>query len=55
MPARQSKRRAPARSESERQAKLQTILDAALKVFLEKGFADARLDDVAAQVTEWLE
>ena len=45
----QAKRRAPARSESERQAKLQTILDAALDIFLEKGFADARLDDVAAR------
>jgi AcrR family transcriptional regulator len=37
------------RSESDRQAKLQAILDAALDVFLEKGFAEARLDDVAAQ------
>jgi AcrR family transcriptional regulator len=44
-----TKRRAPARSEDERQAKLQTILDAALDIFLEKGFADARLDDVAAR------
>ncbi len=38
-----------ARSEEERQAKLQTILDAALDVFAEKGFADTRLDDVAAR------
>ncbi|WP_262297204.1 TetR/AcrR family transcriptional regulator [Microvirga sesbaniae] len=44
-----SKRKAPARSEGERQAKLQAILDAALDVFLEKGFADARLDDVASR------
>jgi AcrR family transcriptional regulator len=39
----------PARKESDRQAKLQAILDAALDVFLEKGFAEARLDDVAAR------
>jgi len=38
-----------ARSEEARQAKLQAILDAALDVFAEKGFADARLDDVAAR------
>jgi AcrR family transcriptional regulator len=38
-----------ARSEEQRQAKLQAILDAALDVFAEKGFADARLDDVAAR------
>src|SRR5919205_4147296 len=38
-----------ARSEEARQAKLQAILDAALEVFSEKGFADARLDDVAAR------
>ena len=38
-----------ARSEEERQAKLQAILDAALDVFAEKGFADTRLDDVAAR------
>ena len=44
-----SKRQAPARSEGERQAKLQAILDAALDVFLEKGVADARLDDVASR------
>lgn len=38
-----------ARGENDRKAKLQAILDAALDVFLEKGFAEARLDDVAAQ------
>lgn len=42
-------RKAPARSENERQAKLQAILEAALDVFLEKGFAEARLEDVAAR------
>jgi AcrR family transcriptional regulator len=36
-----------ARSEEQRRAKLQAILDAALDVFAEKGFADTRLDDVA--------
>src|SRR5829696_2738992 len=38
-----------ARSEEERQAKLQLILDAALDAFAENGFADTRLDDVAAR------
>jgi AcrR family transcriptional regulator len=38
-----------ARSEEERRAKLQAILDAALDVFAEKGFADTRLEDVAAR------
>jgi AcrR family transcriptional regulator len=42
-------KKTPARNESGRQAKLQAILDAALDVFLEKGFAEARLDDVAAR------
>ena len=42
-------RRAPARKEEERQAKLQAILDAALDVFLEKGFTEARLEDVVAR------
>jgi AcrR family transcriptional regulator len=42
-------KKTPARSESDRQAKLQAILDAALDVFLDKGFAEARLDDVAAR------
>jgi AcrR family transcriptional regulator len=46
---RRASKKAPARKESDRQAKLQVILDAALDVFLEKGFAEARLDDVAAQ------
>jgi AcrR family transcriptional regulator len=36
-----------ARNEEARQAKLQAILDAALDVFAEKGFADTRLEDVA--------
>ena len=36
-----------ARNEEQRRAKLQAILDAALDVFAEKGFADTRLDDVA--------
>jgi AcrR family transcriptional regulator len=40
---------ARARSEEERRAKLEVILAAALDVFVEKGFADARLDDVAAR------
>jgi len=38
-----------ARSEEQRQAKLDAILAAALDVFAEKGFSDARLDDVAAR------
>src|SRR5919199_6025659 len=38
-----------ARSDEERQAKLEAILAAALDVFVEKGFTDARLDDVAAR------
>jgi AcrR family transcriptional regulator len=38
-----------ARSKGEREAKLQSILDAALEVFAQKGFAEARLDDVAAR------
>jgi AcrR family transcriptional regulator len=38
-----------ARSEEERRAKFDAILAAALDVFVEKGFADARLDDVAAR------
>lgn len=42
-------RKTPARSENDRQARLQAILDAALDVFLDKGFAEARLDDVAAR------
>lgn len=42
-------KKSPARSDSDRQARLQAILDAALDVFLEKGFAEARLDDVAAR------
>lgn len=37
------------RSREERPDKLQTILNAALDVFIEKGFADTRLDDVAAR------
>src|SRR5215218_10362574 len=42
-------KKAPARKESDRQAKLQAILDAALDVFLERGFAEARLEDVATR------
>jgi AcrR family transcriptional regulator len=38
-----------ARTEEQRQAKLQGILDAALDVFVEKGFADSRLDEIAAR------
>jgi AcrR family transcriptional regulator len=49
MPARPKPVVRRARSEEQRQAKLQAILDAALEVFIEKGFADARLDDVAAR------
>jgi AcrR family transcriptional regulator len=50
--ARSARQKAPvprARSEEERRAKLEAILAAALDVFVEKGFADARLDDVAAR------
>ena len=36
-------------NEEQRQAKLRVILDAAFDVFVEKGFAEARLDDVAAR------
>lgn len=39
----------PARSEAQREAKRQVILDAALEVFAEKGYADTRLDEVAAR------
>ena len=38
-----------ARSDEAREAKRQLILDAALDVFAERGFADARLEDVAAR------
>jgi AcrR family transcriptional regulator len=38
-----------ARKEDLRQDKLQAILAAALDVFIDKGFADTRLDDVAAR------
>src|ERR687890_250945 len=44
-------KKTPARNENDRQAKLQAILDAALDVFLENGFAEARLDDVAARAS----
>jgi AcrR family transcriptional regulator len=40
---------ARARSEEERRAKLEAILAAALDVFAEKGFANARLEDVATR------
>lgn len=42
-------RRTPARKKEDREAKLQAILDAALDVFLQKGFTEARLEDVAAK------
>ncbi|MFL5180184.1 MAG: hypothetical protein ACJ8CQ_06525, partial [Microvirga sp.] len=37
------------RSDAERQAKERAILDAALDVFAESGFAPARLEEVAAR------
>ena len=44
------RRRAPqVRTEEEREARLRSILDAALAIFAERGFAAARLDDIAAQ------
>ncbi len=43
------KPRRAARSEDERREKLGAILDAALDVFSEKGFADARLDEIAGR------
>ena len=43
------KRRSRARSAEEREARLQAILDAALDVFGQKGFAETRLEDVAAR------
>jgi AcrR family transcriptional regulator len=48
---RQAKQRPgrPARSEAEREARRRSILDAALDVFAEKGFAETRLDEVAAR------
>ncbi len=49
MPRQAHRRAVRARNEEQRQAKLQAILDAALDVFAQKGFADARLDDVAAR------
>jgi AcrR family transcriptional regulator len=39
----------PARSEAAREAKRQVILDAALDAFADKGYAETRLDDVAAR------
>jgi AcrR family transcriptional regulator len=44
-----AKPRRVARNEDERQRKLAGILDASLDVFSEKGFADARLDEIAAR------
>src|SRR3954466_3990794 len=38
-----------ARSDADRQAKERVILDAALDVFGERGFAEARLEDVASR------
>lgn len=43
------KPRRAARSEEERREKLGAILDAALDVFSDKGFAEARLDEIAAR------
>ena len=43
------KQRSRARSAEEREARLQAILDAALDVFGQKGFAETRLEDVAAR------
>lgn len=43
------KPRRAARSEEERRKKLGDILDAALDVFSDKGFAQARLDEIAAR------
>jgi AcrR family transcriptional regulator len=40
---------ARARTDEQRQAKLEAILDAALDAFVENGFADTRLDDIAAR------
>jgi AcrR family transcriptional regulator len=52
-PARLSAQRRPppsrAKNEEDRQAKVHAILDAALDVFAQKGFTEARLDDVAAR------
>jgi AcrR family transcriptional regulator len=39
----------PARSEAQREVKRQAILDAALDVFAQKGFAESRLEDVASR------
>src|SRR5437764_9461610 len=49
MPTNKVSRRitARARNDDERQAKMQAILDAALDVFVEEGFTQARLDEVA--------
>jgi AcrR family transcriptional regulator len=44
-----AKPRRVARNEDERQRKLAAILDGALDVFSEKGFADARLDEIAGR------
>lgn len=44
-----SRKTGRSRSREERKDKLQAILNAALDVFTEKGFADTRLDDVAAR------
>src|SRR5688572_8719020 len=44
-----SPKRRRARNEEERGRKLAAILDAALDVFSDKGFAEARLDEIAAR------
>jgi AcrR family transcriptional regulator len=43
------KRRAPARSDEDKQLKYESILQAAMDEFLDKGFAGARLDEIAAR------
>lgn len=44
-----ARRRTSLQSDEPRQDKLQAILEAAFDVFVEKGFADTRLDDIAAR------
>src|SRR5215211_1902980 len=48
-PARDAPPPRRARNDADRQAKEKAILDAALDVFAERGFAEARLADVAAR------
>lgn len=46
-PASQRRRASPALTAEEREARIKSLFDAALDVFLERGFAAARLDEVA--------